>query len=97
MFLLIEGAMKEQSIAIYEELKNAGVEVLLDDRNERPGVKFKDIDLLGIPVRIVVSDKNLPNVELKCRNSSEMSIVSRTEAISKVVEIIKTELSSLNN
>jgi hypothetical protein len=36
-------------------------------------------------------------VELKCRNSSEMSIVSRTEAISKVVEIIKTELSSLNN
>lgn len=92
-----EGAMKEQSIAIYEELKNAGVEVLLDDRNERPGVKFKDIDLLGIPVRIVVSDKNLPNVELKCRNSSEMSIVSRTEAISKVVEIIKTELSSLNN
>ena len=39
---------------IYERLQAAGVEVLLDDRNEKPGVKFKDADLIGIPVRITV-------------------------------------------
>ena len=40
------------------------IDVLLDDRNERPGVKFKDADLIGFPIRIVVGDKNLPNVEV---------------------------------
>ena len=63
-----EGEMKEKADYIYEELKKQGVEVLLDDRNERPGVKFKDMDLIGIPVRIVVGEKNLPNVELKLRS-----------------------------
>ena len=91
-----EGAMKDNALAIYEKLQKAGIEVLLDDRSERPGVKFKDIDLLGIPVRIVVGDKNLPNVELKCRNSSEMQLVPATEAAEKAVEIVKTELAKLN-
>ena len=91
-----EGAMKENALAIYEELQKAGIEVLLDDRNERPGVKFKDIDLLGIPVRIVVGDKNLPNVELKCRNSSEMQLVPAKDAAAKAAEIVKAELAKLN-
>ena len=91
-----EGAMKDNALAIYEKLQKAGIEVLLDDRSERPGVKFKDIDLLGIPVRIVVGDKNLPNVELKCRNSSEMQLVPATEAAEKAVEIVRAELAKLN-
>ena len=58
---------------IYESLRAQGVEVLLDDRSERPGVKFKDADLLGIPVRITVGSRGLKQgtVELKKRTESE--------------------------
>lgn len=91
-----EGAMKEEADKIYDALQKAGIETLLDDRSERPGVKFKDIDLLGIPVRIVVGEKNLPNVELKCRNSADMQLVPATEAAAKASEIVKTELAKLN-
>jgi len=92
-----EGAMKEHALAIYEELQKEGIEVLLDDRNERPGVKFKDIDLLGIPLRIVVGDKNLPAVEFKCRNSTDMQLVPAKEAAAKAAEIVKAELAKLNS
>ncbi|MBR6216622.1 MAG: proline--tRNA ligase [Spirochaetaceae bacterium] len=91
-----EGAMKEEADKIYDALQKAGIETLLDDRSERPGVKFKDIDLLGIPVRIVVGEKNLPNVELKCRNSADMQLVPATEAAAKAAEIVKAELAKLN-
>jgi len=58
---------------IYEALRAQGVEVLLDDRSERPGVKFKDADLLGIPVRITIGSRGLKQgtVELKKRTESE--------------------------
>lgn len=91
-----EGAMKEEADKIYDALQKAGIETVLDDRSERPGVKFKDIDLLGIPVRIVVGEKNLPNVELKCRNSADMQLVLATEAAAKAAEIVKAELAKLN-
>ncbi len=67
---------------IYSKLQAAGVEVLLDDRNERPGVKFKDADLIGIPVRITVGRMAGEGiVELKLRNGGEVSEVSAAEAI----------------
>ena len=91
-----EGAMKEAADKLYDELQKAGIETLLDDRNERPGVKFKDIDLLGIPVRIVVGEKNLPNVELKCRNSADMQLVPAAEAAEKAAGIVRAELAKLN-
>ncbi len=91
-----EGTMKVEAGKIYDALQKAGIETLLDDRSERPGVKFKDIDLLGIPVRIVVGEKNLPNVELKCRNSADMQLVPATEAAAKAAEIVKAELAKLN-
>lgn len=91
-----DGAMKEKALEIYDQLMKSGIEVLLDDRNERPGVKFKDIDLLGIPVRIVVGDKNLPNVEIKCRNSADVMLVPAVEAAAKAADIVRAELSSLN-
>lgn len=77
---------------IYDELARAGVEVLLDDRNERPGVKFKDADLLGIPVRITVG-KRAPEgiVEYKLRRDSDKEEKSVEEAIKAAVEIVKAE------
>jgi prolyl-tRNA synthetase len=67
---------------IYEALTAAGVEVLLDDRTERPGVKFKDADLLGIPVRITVGARGLKQgtVELKKRAESDSTDVPVDEA-----------------
>ena len=89
--------MKEASDQLYEELTKLGVEVLLDDRNERPGVKFNDADLIGFPVRVVVGDKNLPNVEIKLRNKAEAELVPLTEAAAKIAEVVKAELDKLNN
>jgi prolyl-tRNA synthetase len=68
---------------IYEGLRAEGVEVLLDDRSERPGVKFKDADLLGIPVRITVGSRGLKQgtVELKKRTESDSQDVPAEDAI----------------
>lgn len=90
------GEMKEVADKLYEELTQKGVEVLLDDRDERPGVKFKDIDLLGIPLRIVVGDKNLPNVEFKNRATGKMELVAKEEASEKVKLFVQEELEKLN-
>lgn len=59
---------------IYEALKKAGVEAVIDDRNERPGVKFKDADLIGYPLRVVVGPKTLAegNMEVKARRTGEV-------------------------
>ena len=68
----------------------AGVEVLLDDRDERPGVKFKDADLIGIPLRIVVGSKNLAEgkVELKIRKTGEVLLLTVAEAVAKVTALV---------
>ena len=70
---------------IYEELKAAGVEVVLDDRNDRAGVKFKDADLIGFPLRITVG-KTITDglVEFKVRATGEMTTLSKDEAVAKV-------------
>lgn len=67
---------------IYAKLKDAGIEVLIDDRNERPGVKFKDADLIGIPLRITVGRAaGEGKVEVKFRDSSEVKEVEAQEAL----------------
>ena len=73
-----------------------GIDVILDDRNERPGVKFTDSELIGYPVRIVVGDKNLPNVEVKMRNKDEANLIPFEEASAKVAEYVREELKKLN-
>ncbi|MCR5217420.1 proline--tRNA ligase [Treponema sp.] len=88
--------MKEAADRLYKELSDAGIEVLLDDRDERPGVKFNDMDLMGYPVRITVGDKNLPNVEVKVRNQEEASLVPLEEAASKVAEMVRSAFAELN-
>jgi prolyl-tRNA synthetase len=89
-----EEPVREASEAIYRQLLEAGVEVLLDDRDERPGFKFKDADLIGIPLRIVVGSKNLAqgNVELKDRKSSEVSLLPVAEAVEKVTALVADAL-----
>lgn len=90
------GVMKEHADKIYDELTKAGIEVLLDDRDERPGVKFKDMDLIGIPVRIVVGEKNLPNVELKLRSEKDAQLIPAEKAAQEAVEIVRKALAELN-
>lgn len=77
---------------IYEDLVNMGIEVLLDDRNERAGVKFKDSELMGIPMRVTVGKKiGDGEIEFKLRNG-EMEVMK----IKDVCNIIKTEFDKNN-
>lgn len=72
------GDSYEKADELYKKLKDAGVEVLFDDREESAGAKFADSDLLGIPMRVVVSDKSLSGggVEIKERKSDKSEIIS---------------------
>ena len=77
---------------IYSKLTAAGLEVCLDDRDERPGVKFKDADLLGFPVRITVGKKAAEGlVEYKLRRGGEMQLMSADEAVAAAVELVNKE------
>jgi len=71
---------------LFQELMNLGVETVLDDRDERPGLKFKDADLIGYPFRVTVSEKNLAagEAELKLRASREVSRLPLSEAAAVV-------------
>ena len=74
---------------LYEELQKKGVEVLWDDRKERPGVKFKDADLIGIPIRINVGKRAGEGiVEYKLRSGGETLEISADEAVSKAIELV---------
>jgi prolyl-tRNA synthetase len=76
--------------ALYAELVARGVEVLYDDRDERPGVKFKDADLIGLPIRIAVGRKSLAegHVEWKRRDSAEVQMVPVAEVVARAVEAV---------
>ncbi|MGC2874036.1 proline--tRNA ligase [Ihubacter sp. mB4P-1] len=77
---------------IYQALQKAGVEVLLDDRKERPGVKFKDADLLGIPVRVTVGKlAGEGKVEYKLRRDADKEEITISEAIERAIEIVNRE------
>ena len=69
--------------ALYEQLQGAGVEVLLDDRNERPGVKFADMELIGIPHRIVIGDRALAEdqIEYKGRQDADSQLIARDKIL----------------
>ncbi len=86
-----DAAQLDYAEKIYAELKNSGVDVLLDDRKERAGVKFKDCDLIGYPVRVTVSPKTLDsgNVEVKIRRTGEVFNFNRAECVAGVIEVLK--------
>ncbi len=91
-----EGKMKDAADSLYSQLTDAGIEVLLDDRNERPGVKFMDADLIGYPVRVVVGEKNLPNVEVKLRNEKDAELIPLENASEKIAKIVLSALAELD-
>ena len=75
--------------ALYEGLKSAGVDVLIDDRKERAGVKFKDADLIGIPWRIVVGrDAADGIVELVRRSGREVQKLPHAEAMTSLIKAV---------
>jgi prolyl-tRNA synthetase len=89
-----DGEVKAAADRLAAELEKAGIEVLLDDRNERPGVKFNDADLTGIPWRVVVGDKSLTQgqVEIKRRSEKESRMAALDTAAKELERIIREEL-----
>jgi prolyl-tRNA synthetase len=79
---------------IYNELIAKGIEVIYDDRGEKPGFMFADADLLGIPFRLITSPKNLPNnqVEFKIRGQKESTLLPLEGIVDFIVEKVKTEM-----
>jgi prolyl-tRNA synthetase len=67
-----ESEVMKHAVRIYEELTAVGIDAIIDDRNERPGVKFKDSELVGFPIRIAIGEKSLAKgeVEVKPRNAA---------------------------
>jgi prolyl-tRNA synthetase len=76
---------------IYAELLDRGIETLLDDRDERPGVKFKDGDLIGIPLRVTVGSRGLKQgkLEVRFRRSGETREIPLDQAVDKIIEMLK--------
>jgi prolyl-tRNA synthetase len=83
-------SMKAAALKLYQECKALGLDALLDDRDERPGVKFKDAELIGIPYRITVG-KKLPNgiVEVYSRRARQTAEIDVHQAAAHVAELIK--------
>ena len=77
---------------LYEALEKEGVDTLLDDRDERPGVKFNDMDLIGIPIRITVGKKLADGkVEFKLRKEQDAIEISKDEILDKIIETINKQ------
>lgn len=87
----------EAAEKLYNELKAQGIDVLLDDRDERPGVKFNDADLIGIPIRLTVGARGLANgqIEMKLRHEADRSDVPLDSAITRVQEEIEKLMADL--
>jgi prolyl-tRNA synthetase len=86
--------IRNKAEQLYLDLQKESVEALYDDREETPGVKFKDADLIGIPLRITLGEKNLKNgrVEIKVRKTGEVTLVKEEEVVSKIKEMIAREM-----
>jgi len=86
--------LRETAEELYQTLLDKDDEVLYDDRDESPGVKFKDADLIGIPLRLTLGEKNLRKglVEIRKRRTGEVILVKKEETVSKVKELINQEM-----
>ncbi len=92
----VVNAKKDDQLAygesIYKECQEAGIDTLLDDRKERAGVKFKDCDLIGYPLRVTIGPKAVEGdtIEIKVRKTGEVLTCQRGEYLAKVKELLKT-------
>ena len=80
------------SHSLYTQLKDAGIDVLMDDRNERPGIKFADMELIGIPHRLVVAERALADgqVEYKGRSDEEFQLIPIADAVGFILAQLKS-------
>ncbi|MEM7255850.1 MAG: proline--tRNA ligase [Pseudomonadota bacterium] len=87
-------ALQQAAAKLYDDLRHAGVDVLLDDRDSRPGVMFADMELIGIPMRVVISDKGLAKgvVEYKGRTDDAATDVE----VDDIVEFVQNRLAALS-
>jgi prolyl-tRNA synthetase len=85
-----DSAVMKLAEKIYSDLTARGIDVILDDRDERPGFKFKDSELVGFPIRLAIGEKSLAKgeVELK-RRGGQMTLVKIEEALAKVLEMLQ--------
>ena len=86
--------MRQTAEDLYRNLQAAGIDVLLDDRDERPGIKFKDADLIGAPLRITIGAKSLDRgcVELKPRTDKQAQDLPLADAVERVTGIVRKAL-----
>lgn len=86
-----EKSQAEVALDLYQKMRNEKIEVLLDNREERVGVKFNDADLIGLPLRINIGEKSLKqgNVEIRIRKTKEIIPVKKEEAIERCDRILK--------
>ena len=79
-------AVSKETADLYAELSKAGIDVLWDDRDETAGTKFNDADLIGIPTRLIVSEKTIAEnvVEMKLRVGTDSKKVSRAEILREI-------------
>ncbi len=84
-------AVREAAEKLYEELRGLGVDTLLDDRPDSAGVKFKDADLIGIPVRVTIGDRGLDSglLEVRIRKSGELTDVAVDNAAAEILSIVE--------
>ncbi len=82
---------------IYQDIQNSGVDVVLDDRNERPGVKFKDADLIGYPLRVTVGAKAVEEgaVEVRTRKNGETQLVGKDYVVDILKQVIAAEMAGI--
>ncbi len=86
VYLVQIGDVTDEAQKLYSELQSRGIDVLWDDRDERPGAKFADADLIGIPHRVVVSEKHIANqrYEYKNRSDTDAQILTESELFAKL-------------
>lgn len=89
---LEQETVSKVAIDLYTKLENSKIDVLIDDRDCMPGVKFADADLIGMPIRVVVSPRNLENgqVEIKLRKTNQTILVPVSDCYNKIIELINS-------
>ncbi len=88
---LEDDEIRQQAEKLYSDLRAEGIDVLFDDRDEKPGVKFKDADLIGIPLRVVISKRSLANggLEVKARREKDAKTIAVEDGVSEVQRLLE--------
>jgi prolyl-tRNA synthetase len=88
--------VRDASDKLYQDLLSLGIEVILDDRGERPGAMFADWELIGVPYRVVIGERGLKDghLEFQARTDVEASAIPVGDVAKKVADLVKAQLAS---